>query len=133
PTSLAVLRRVLRGGVLEQREVLTVTFGDQPIDRNKPERGGVHAKPGAGRRWAVVEQVAEVGVAVRRPHFGTYHEQRAIHVLADVAGLERLGEARPARARVELVERAEQGLAGHDIHVNAGLVVVPVFVPERWL
>src|SRR5690606_19973368 len=36
-----------------------------------------------------------------------------------------------ARAGVELVERGEQRLARDDVDVDAGLVVVPVFVVER--
>ena len=40
-------------------------------------------------------------------------------------------EARPARARLELVERAEERLAGRDVDVDPRLVVVPELVPER--
>src|SRR5207302_9542314 len=46
---------------------------------------------------------------------------------------ERPGEARPAGARFELVERAEQRLAGHDVDVDPLLVVVPELVVERRL
>jgi hypothetical protein len=34
---------------------------------------------------------------------------------------------------VVLVDRGEQRLAGHDVNVNTGLLVVPVLVVERWL
>lgn len=51
----------------------------------------------------------------------------------DVGRLERLREARPACAGIVLVERAEQRLAGYDVHVNPGLVIVPVLVVKRRL
>src|SRR5207249_8606146 len=35
--------------------------------------------------------------------------------------------------RFVLVERAEERLARHDVHVDACLMVVPVVVAERWL
>jgi hypothetical protein len=34
-------------------------------------------------------------------------------------------------AAVELADRGEQRLAGHDVDVDAGLLIVPVLVPER--
>jgi hypothetical protein len=40
----------------------------------------------------------------------------------------KLGQPVPA---VELADRGEQRLAGHDVDVDAGLLVVPVLVPER--
>src|SRR5882762_2016939 len=61
------------------------------------------------------------------------HDALPIRSLADVARLEGLREARPPRARVELVERAEERLAGHDVHVDPRLMVVPVLVVERRL
>src|SRR5262249_46782066 len=42
-------------------------------------------------------------------------------------------EAGPAGARVELVGGREQRLAGNDVDVDSGLVVVPELVPERRL
>src|SRR6185312_3699409 len=44
---------------------------------------------------------------------------------------ERLGETWPTRSRIELVGGAEQRLAGDNVDVDAGLVVIPVFVVER--
>ncbi len=79
---------------------------------------------------AVVEDVAEVGVAVLGDDFRAVHAESAVGVLDDVVLGERLGEARPAGAAVELVQRAEKRLAGDDIDVDAGGVVVPVGVAE---
>src|SRR4029077_2657493 len=72
-------------------------------------------------------------VGVRRPDLRAHREERPIDELVDIARLERFGEARPARAGVELVERAKQRLTGHDIHIDPRLVVVPVLVVERRL
>ena len=52
----------------------------------------------------------------------------SVLVLHDVFLHERLGEARPPGAGVELVGGDEQGFAGNDIHIDAFLLVVPVLV-----
>src|SRR4029077_8932904 len=70
-------------------------------------------------------------VRVRGPHFGARHEQRAVGLFLDVAGLERAREARPPGARFKLVSRAEQRLTGYDVHVDPFLMIVPVRVLER--
>ena len=72
----------------------------------------------------VVEDVAEVAVGAARAHLGADHAVRAVAQLLDVRRLDRLGEARPAAARLELVGRGEQRLAGDDVDVDPGLVVV---------
>src|SRR3982750_2499417 len=48
-------------------------------------------------------------------------------------GTDGRGEPRPAGAAVVLVERREERLARDHVHVQAGLVVVPVLVAERRL
>ena len=53
---LAILR-------LKQREIFAVAFFLQFLHRNKTKRGGVHAKTLAGRRGAVIEDVAEMRIA----------------------------------------------------------------------
>ena len=42
-------------------------------------------------------------------------------------------EARPTTAGVKLVQRAEQGLTRHDIHIDPRLFVIPIGVPESRL
>src|SRR3989454_472900 len=110
--------------------VLRVPLHRQPLHRDEAQRRGVDAVAQARRRRAVVEQVAQVGIRVRRADLGAHHEERPVRLLLDVLGLERLGEARPAGAGLELVERAEQRLSGDDVHVDAGPVIVPVLVRE---
>lgn len=61
---------------------------------------------------------------------GADHAELAVDFFDDILGLERSGEARPAGAGLVLVERAEQGLTGDDVHVNAGGMVVPISVLE---
>src|SRR5437773_12482667 len=72
-------------------------------------------------------------VGVGRADFRAHREERPIDVLADIARLERFAEAWPPRARLELVERAEERLTRHDIHIDPRPVVVPVLVVERGL
>src|ERR1700730_11844610 len=72
-----------------------------------------------------------MAVPMRRPDFGADHEMAPIPVLDDVAVIDRLGEARPAGAAVELVDGREQRLARDDVDVKTGLVVIPVLTRER--
>src|SRR5689334_3203035 len=72
-------------------------------------------------------------VALRRAYLRAAHEERAVLLLMHAAAVDRAREARPAGAGVELVERAEERLAAHDVDVDAGGVVVPVGVVERRL
>src|SRR6266581_2490745 len=116
-----------------QRQVLPVARRLQTVRRNKPQRRRIDAvaKPRGPR--PVRKDVAKVRIAVRGPHFGALHEQRAIGLLLDVARLERPREARPSGAGIVFVERAEQRLAGYDVHVDPVLMIVPVLVLEGTL
>src|SRR2546427_5034983 len=69
-------------------------------------------------------------VRMRGTHFGALHEQRVVGLLLDVARLERPREAGPTGPRIVLVERAEQRLSGHDVHVDPVLMIVPKIVLE---
>jgi hypothetical protein len=77
--------------------------------------------------------VAQVAVAVPGADLGPNQQLAEVGVLDHVARLDRDREARPPGAAVELGEPGEQRLSKHDVDVEAGLVVVPVLVPERRL
>src|SRR3546814_261892 len=79
---------------------------------------------------AVGEHMAEVAVAVHRAHLGADHAKGVVAPLFDVLRHDRLGEARPAAAGLELVARGEQRLAGNDVDVDARLLVVVVLARE---
>src|SRR2546421_5786126 len=125
--------RLLRHRRLEQREIPAVPLRLEAVDRNESECRRVHTVAQSRRRRPVVEHVAQMRVGVGGPDFGTYREERPIHPLTDIARLEGFGEAGPPRTRVELVERTEERLAGHDVHVDPCLMVVPVLVVKRGL
>ena len=55
---------------------------------------------------------------------------RAVSNLVDVRRDDRLGETRPAGARLELVRRREQRLTGYDVDVDARLLVIVVLAGE---
>jgi hypothetical protein len=74
-----------------------------------------------------------MGISMCRADFRADHEKTLVFPPADIGGLQRLGEAGPPGTRIVLVERAEQGLAGHDVHINSGRVIVPVLVVKRLL
>ena len=116
--------------LLEERQVLAVALRLELLDRDEAERRRVDAVAQPRRRRPVVEDVTQVGVAVLGAHLGPRREQLAILATDDVFVLERPREARPAGARVELVEGAEERLARGDVDVDARLLVVPEGVAE---
>ena len=68
-----------------------------------------------------------------RPHLGADHPVAQVRLLDHVGRIDRHREARPAAARVELLGGGEQRLSGDDVHVDAGLLLVPELVVERRL
>jgi hypothetical protein len=67
---------------------------------------------------------------MNRTDLGARHAELTVGLRRDVRRLERLGEARPPGARIVFVEGAEQGLAAHDVDVNAGFVIAPILVAK---
>src|SRR5262245_16727728 len=70
--------------------------------RHELHRHRVQAIAPARRPRAVVEHVAEVAVAAAAADLGADHAVALVDQLRDVIGIERLSEARPAGARLEL-------------------------------
>src|SRR5258708_37992216 len=60
------------------------------------------------------------------------HAVADIGVLDHVCRIYRPGEARPTGVAIEFVNRSEKRLARNDVHVDAGLMVIPVGV-RKWL
>src|SRR5690348_12280432 len=113
--------------------VFAVAFLDKLRRRNEAHRRRIHAVAQAGRKRAVVEQVAEVRIGVLRANFGARHSKGPIRLRCDVLRNQRTREAGPPSAGLELVGRAEQRFARHNVYVDARLVIVPVCVLERTL
>jgi hypothetical protein len=86
---------------------------------DEAQSGGIHTIAEAAGRRAIIEDVAQVGVAVLAANLGAYAEQAAVFPGDNVAGLQGFGKAGPPGAGVILVQGAEQRLARDDIHVNA--------------
>jgi len=66
------------------------------------ECGGIYAVSQVRRGGAVVEEVAEMGVASAAEHFCSFHEKAVIRLCLDVFLGDRCIEARPAGSGVEL-------------------------------
>src|SRR3569623_1143982 len=129
-------RRMLTAWCLllrEQLRVIGVALGRELVSRHEPQRRRVDAVAQASRLRAIREDVAEVRVAELAPDLGAVHPVRAVVDLAAPRPGARRPEARPARARVELLGRAEQRLAGDDVDVDPRRVVLEVRVVERRL
>src|SRR5439155_11512568 len=119
--------------VLEERHVPAVPLGLELLDRDEAEGRRVDAVAKARRGRPVVEDVPEMRFTMLGADLGPFHEELAILAPLDVLVLERASEARPSGSRVELVERAEERLAGGDVDVDARLLAVPEGVVERRL
>src|SRR5262249_12447596 len=94
-----------RSLLFEQDLVLAVALFLEVLDRDEAHRGGVHAVAQVRGRRAVVEDVAQVRIRLGRAHLGPLSDEGQALAGLDVALFERLPEARPARARVVLLER----------------------------
>src|SRR5262245_50351119 len=77
--------------------------------------------------------MAKMAFAMTGANLSPNQAMAGVGLLDHIFGLDRPGEARPARAAVKLVDRSKQRLARHDIHVNARLFVVPIGVIKRRL
>src|SRR5690606_8377035 len=76
----------------------------------------------AGRRRAVGEDVAQMAVAAGTAHLGADHAVGAVLVLGHGVLGDRLGERRPAGARLELLARLEQRIAATRTNVGPRLL-----------
>src|SRR5436190_22571388 len=125
---IALLRSLGRCGALAlSRSGLGGALG---CGRLEVERGGVDAVSLAGWAGTVVEDVAEVTAAVAADDLGALHEVAVVGTQLDRLGDSRLGEARPAGARVELRVGIEELRAAGCAAVVAGLLVVGVLARE---
>ncbi len=78
----------------------------------------------------VIENMAEMRIAMFAPDLGARHEKVMVFLLHDISRLKRLGEARPSGPGFIFVLGAEQGFPGNDVDVNSFPLVIPVFILE---
>src|ERR1019366_6354933 len=95
------------------------------------QRRRIDAVTQSGRAGAVLEDMAEMAVALRTKHFGPDHAVAAVAFLLDMALRRRLGKAWPAAAGIELGVGFEQRLAAAGADVGAGPLLMLVFAGER--
>ena len=129
----ALLRRSRRALPASSRDQLTAAGhprGLRSVLGVQRERDRVDAVAVASV-WSVGEDVAEVAATGRARHLGAAHEEAVVRVQLDVGGDGRIGEARPARARVELGLRREQLGAAAGTPVRAVVLRVDVLAAER--
>ena len=92
----------------------------------KGQGEGVDAVAQAVRRWAIVKDMAEVGMAMAAEHFRAYHVVAAIFLLGQLGCGHWLAEAGPAATGIELVTCVEQRLMAADAVIVSGFVMIPV-------
>ena len=93
----------------------------------KAERDAVHAVAQAGRRRAVIEDMAEMAATLGAMDFLAHHVHRAVAVGRDGRVLQRRPEARPAGVAVELGLGGEQ----RELATGAGEGAGAVLLVER--
>ena len=97
------------------------------------QRRRVHAVALLGRLGAVVEDVAQVRIALAAQHLHAPHAVAGVRLHPDVFRRYGRPEAGPSGARIVLGVRMEQRRAAADALVRAGFVIVPMFAGERRL
>ena len=97
------------------------------------EGPGVDAIPQPRRIRTVIEDVSQVGAAVRALDLGPPHEQAVVRLLLHALFLNGRPETRPPGSGVELRLRGKELSAADHTDVDTRLVVVPVFSAERSL
>src|SRR5271170_8356033 len=93
--------------------------GDASGARREVERHRIHAVTKPGRARPIVEDVPEVRLAALAGHIGALHPEGVVAALQDIQTRDRLPEARPAGARIELGARVEQNRGAADAGVEA--------------
>src|SRR6202040_3059614 len=94
--------------------------------RMKYQRVAVHAVAQSGRLRPIVEDVTEMAAAAAAVHFGAQNAEGAVFGLADGI-VERLIEARPAGAALELGLRGEQ----RQVTTGAGEDALAMLLQQR--
>src|SRR6185312_8192244 len=119
---------------VKQFTVLAIAFLFQFGEWNEAQRCRVDAiaQPAALAR-TVIEQMTQMAVAVLGADLGADHAVAGVVFFDHVGSLDRFAETRPAAVALEFVERSEQRLARHDVHVQARFTVFVKSVVERSL
>ena len=114
--------------------------GRRDGERREAEADGVDAIPLAlptGRQApiyrSVVKDVAEVRAAVLADDFSTRHAAARVRAERDMFEVDRVGEARPARARVKLGLTREELGATDSAGVRSLFVMIHIFPREGCL
>src|SRR3990167_3828028 len=127
----ARIARWCMSGLLDLIEIFAISFALHLVARNEAKRRGVNAVAQTSAIGGTVrEYMTEMTVGVHRSDFRPHHTVRAVAQLVHICCNDGLGEAGPARTRVEFVGRGEQRLSRHDIDVDAWFLVVIILPRE---
>src|SRR4051794_11220839 len=110
-----------------------MTSGASPpvLFRLQLQRGGIDAVAQAGRAGAVLEDVAEMAVALRAKNLGADHAVADVAFLVDMAISGGRGKARPAAAGIEFGIGLDQRLAAAGAGIGALAPLMLVLAGER--
>ena len=108
--------------------ILPVSPGLQFFPGDKHQGSGIDTIPEAGGGRPIVKHMPQVRIGMFAPDLGSNHEQASVLVLYDIVGIERFCKTGPARPGFIFVPGAEKRFPGYNIHIDALVFVVPVFV-----
>src|SRR6185369_13544148 len=94
--------RLVRAALLDLRAILAVSLGLEPGQGNEAQRRRVDAVTQPIGARPVGEDVTQVRIGAGRADLDPAHAVGGVDVLGDVLGLDRLDEAGPPGARIEL-------------------------------
>ena len=83
------------------------------------------------RRWAIIEDVPQMSVALGAEHLDAFHEETRVRLRPNILLRNRRPETGPACSGLELLLRAKQGVSAADAPVYPYFVVVPIAVGKR--
>ena len=117
----------------ERVKIFGVTLGFHFVSWNEAQSGGIHCITFASRGGGVFENMAEVRITELGADFRPLHVMRSVGLLKDGIRRDRFGERWSSGPAIEFVERAKERIVGDNVDVDAGTIVVPIFVSKRGL
>ena len=115
----------------KQLAELAIPFLLQILLGDKPESSGIDAITQAPLFLrTVVEYMAQMGIRFAASDLGADHKMAEVRFFLHRMFGQRLRKAGPATAGIKFIQRAEQGFARHNIHIDALFLMVEKRIAE---
>ena len=122
---------IFSGVLLQEGNVSSIPLGFHVLFRNEFQGSAVDAVAQAAAFFGTVrEDVAQVGISCLAADFCAVHTVGKVLFFLNQVFLDGTAEAGPSAAGIKFIRGKEQGFSRRDVHVDAGTVIVEIFVPE---